>query len=600
MSHWRPPAELGASHRRNHATRRAGSVDATTVADPAGVAHRRNQSADDGTNVVDDGAHRRNHNQAKRTPRDRPPPRLPYSLPSDPADETPDGQETEAVEGGASGRGFGGTAPARLDTCRGTTPARTATVQGVRVAPSDPHGPPEGYCAGWGRRGRTFRRALLRRPGDALYGRRCFEDYSGRPTRCPYRRERRSRCRAPAPWRHAYGRPQLRSWRSYIRGTADVIAAYGYGHVARRLMLCGTQSDVYTCESCGDPYGSVAVRAGCDVRACPWCARRRAAQESARVGGAAERVGGYVALQAPAHLARFEGKRAELAAELVQLEGACAELEALPGASKKLQRKREVARGRVERVEGEASAVRRTLAMTRAAVRGKWSWKLITISPQYSVGDAASYSVGGLRARLEDVKERWRRLWESGLDAGGLAGAYLRVELSMKGHLHAHVLYYGPHVVKRWAADVVGCFVDVRAVGRDGSFKRGIREAVKYTLKAPSPLRAWWVAGARNRVPHTRLAGAWVVASRGRRLAEPYGMMRQALAAHDACEPSTNPQPGPRACASCGSEHLSAPRCEATALVARALLTRWRFHASKGGELSWGKVFPARITIERV
>lgn len=498
---------------------------------------------------------------------------LRYSLPTDPDDaSTADG--TVSVDSGARcSRGLGGGAPARLDTCIGTTPHGGEAGLPVGVSPEgDSHGSPGGWCTGWGRRGRTFGRAVLRRPGDALYGRRCAEAPVGRGvTRCPVRSSRR-RCRAPSPWRHAYGRMQRRSWRSYARGVADVVAELGYGSVARRLMVCGTTADVHTCEACCDPHACVIVRAGCDVRGCPWCARRRAAEESARVCGAAERVAGYVSARAPARLAQLATERAALEA---------------PG-----RRRTARAVARLAQVKRAAGSITR---------RAGWGWKLLTISPRWSPSSVWDYSVGGLRARLDDLRARWAALWGAGLDCGGLAGAYLRVELSAGGHIHAHVLYYGPYLQRRWASGVAGCFVDIKAINGD-ELRRGVRETVKYVLKSPSPLRAWWIAGARNRTPHVRLAGAWIVATRGRRLAEPYGVMRDALTAHDACGDgaSTSQKTAVRACASCGSESISDARREATAVVARALRHRWRFHPTRAGDLSAVRAFPARITVSRV
>jgi len=57
-----------------------------------------------------------------------------------------------------------------------------------------------------------------------------------------------------------------------------------------------------------------------------------------------------------------------------------------------------------------------------------------------------------------------------------------------------------------------------------------ITESVKYTIKAPSPLRCEWIAGANETVINPKLAARWEVATHRMQLRRHYGIMRRALA----------------------------------------------------------------------
>lgn len=376
-----------------------------------------------------------------------------------------------------------------------------------------------------------------------------------------------------ARWRHPHGRGASKSLRQYQRATADALAAKGYGTLARSLLQCGTLADVRSCRACGDAAASVEVNAGCGSRACPWCARREAHERSELVAAAAERVAGYAALDA-------RRRRPELAAELEALEA--------PGRRKTAKRDR------------RRASIRRALHALGGQGVERWGWKLVTIAPKWDPAAAWSYGVEGLRARLEDVQAKWRELWRAGLDVEGLAGAYARVENSITGHVHLHALYFGPWFSDRWAATVAGCFVDVRAV-KARELAAAVKEAVKYTLKSPSPLRGAWVAGAHYRTPHPELAASWVLATRHRRTVEAYGVFRRALSAELATQPDGSAMEKPRACSSCGSCELSDARKERVAELARVLGVKgWTFRGSARGAIHGNTALPARIAVVRV
>lgn len=230
-----------------------------------------------------------------------------------------------------------------------------------------------------------------------------------------------------------------------------------------------------------------------------------------------------------------------------------------------------------------------------------WTWKLITIAPRWDPSDARSYSVEGLRERLDDVRARWVRCWEGGLAAEGLAAAYWRAECSIGGHVHAHILYRGPWLSPGWLAELAGCYVDVRMVRakrRDGdmssAIKDAVREAVKYTLKSPSILHRAWVAGAEFRTPHPELAASWVLATRRRHIVDAYGVMIDAIRAEKACKPDAEGDPDLDACSSCGSIDLDEPETVRVADIARSV---WSF--TRCAKTPWGQALPARIRVVR-
>ena len=368
--------------------------------------------------------------------------------------------------------------------------------------------------------------------------------------------------------RAAEGRGAKRGWRDYTRAVAAELEALGWGAVGARLRACGTVAEVRSCGSCGDRAGSVAVVAGCDSRACVLCSRRKAAEDVRRVSGAVARLPRIVAAGTAA---------------------------ARHGASERLARW-DAQRAATDRRDREIRLAKRDLHGLRHP--DGWRWRMITISPPWNPRDPAEYSPAGLAARVSRVREAWRALWDAGLATGGLAAALWRVEVSARGHVHAHVLYLGPWASQRWLAATAGMIVDVReARGERG--RSAIVEAVKYALKGPAP-RGAWLAGEASHVPHPRLAAAWVVASRGKRLTEAWGTMREALREQDASGPAElDGEPRAPCCASCGSSNLGDPWQERTARLAAELGAAWTLRPKR--ELRGGVeiTLPPRVSFVR-
>lgn len=349
--------------------------------------------------------------------------------------------------------------------------------------------------------------------------------------------------------RHRFGRPVLRPWRAWVGDVATILRRYGRPEVASSLLHCGEMATVYECGDCGR-VGRVEVRASCHTRVCPWCSRIAAQKAVQNIHAAAKRVPGYVTQRA-------SRVRAEATLEEVRATTLRDRWEGYARAATERGDTR-LAHGHAARALG-AEERRRIAARTLHGIKtlGSWGWKLITVSPPRRPGDVRSYTPQGLRRAIEDVCERVSRLWDEGLAYGGLASAVVRVECSSKGHVHAHVLYFGPWIVNAWARSVAGCIVDVRAVSefQGQPDEDALREALKYALKAPSVMRSAWLGGDAWRVTHPELAAAWLVATRSVQLVRYRGLVRAALDAAEAAG-ETVPEEGP---AEAPAEAVEAP-----------------------------------------
>lgn len=347
---------------------------------------------------------------------------------------------------------------------------------------------------------------------------------------------------------HRLGRPVFRPYRPWVEAVCDRVREYGAWDVASALRHCGEFAYAHDCGACGR-VGRVEVRASCHSRVCPWCARIHAEKATKNIYAAAIRVPGFARerlADTAAKIAAEEAAAIESSARWSRLK-----MDALERAEGPLaQRHAGRARAAEERRAGAARA------RHGFGTFGSWSWKLITVSPQRNKGSAYSYTPKGLNERIEAVCARVERLWEEGLHYGGLAAMVVRIELSATGHVHAHCLYYGPWVVKKWAQRTAGCFVDIRALKEfqkaDHEYKPlegprvtaadraahaladGVREAVKYTMKSPSVTRGGWLSGDAFRVVHPELAAAWLVATRGVQLIRYRGLFHEALKAAEA------------------------------------------------------------------
>ena len=377
------------------------------------------------------------------------------------------------------------------------------------------------------------------------------------------------------PRRHELGRSVWRGWRSWVASVARELEALHAPDAASSLRACGSWVSVYRCAVHGDVTRE--VQASCGKRVCPWCSRVQAQRAGERVTSAAQRVSGYVAARAggvyrvEASFAADEADKAarhyargERAAQQGRHDVAARHRARGDAAAKRAARHR-LSAHQARRCAGIAlpskpsKRTRRERIGSRRVVGGAWSWKLVTIAPPWRPDLASEYSPEGLGMRVEDVFARVGRAWDDVLSVGGLASLTTRCELSDGGHVHAHALYFGPHISREAMARAMGCHVWVSRVelGADGrpDLEGAVREAVKYALKSPSPLRAQWIAGGDARVAHPRLAAAWVVGTRDVHLLRHRGVIRDALAADTKTREAraehkhqTDPATGERCC----------------------------------------------------
>lgn len=248
---------------------------------------------------------------------------------------------------------------------------------------------------------------------------------------------------------------------------------------------------------------------------------------------------------------------------------------------------------RAQRAEATRARLTRWRIEARRAHTDAWRWRLITVSPPWSPTDPREVDPAGLARRVADLRARCAALWDHALSIGGLAAVTMRVELSARGHVHMHMLYFGPWQHAMHLRRVAGCVVDVRLVRPDrdtrgvvldrGEVRAGgvdiegaVREVAKYALKSPGSCAQEWTAGASRRVAHPRLVAAWQTATRDAQLVTHRGTMRGALAAAD-LDPPQAPQLAPRQCPACRAPVSEVGTVWSVARLARTLTPHaWR------------------------
>lgn len=541
------------------------------------------------------------------------------------------------------GRGVGGGAPASLDTERSSdgrfcfrpppAPQGGPEAGGTSTPPSAAH---ELAGALRGRRG-----ARVERDDDPRTWPPSRVLAEGLPpgwVLSPKGRIRRAKAPAPRPerkrrtrhWkrhRARLARPQHKAWRAWVEAVAAELDRLGLVDVAQSLFHCGRLAWVQRCNACGEPAARVRIRAHCDARACPWCSRVRS-QEIVRELVAAAPIAAELVAPGPPLDARADELARGLAAELAQTER---QVNAWTDEAERLARRAEAcgaraveARGRFERAttravafaararaRGDELAARASAFLRHVRARPSWGWKLVTVSPPWNPSNPLESTPLGLAYRLEDLWQRWRACWASVASVEGLASAFAFVELSENGHLHLHAMFFGPWIAESYWRERAQCMVDVKALRAAPGTKPAhaiealAREAAKYVTKAPSPTRAQWIAGDGTRsVVHPELAAAWVLAARHRKLSQPYGMAREALAIVRAKE--TEPHAEPEVCGCCGSANLALAELVATERVARYLGGQWAgaFRARKATKHA--RIFreapetiPPRVAVDR-
>jgi hypothetical protein len=163
-----------------------------------------------------------------------------------------------------------------------------------------------------------------------------------------------------------------------------------------------------------------------------------------------------------------------------------------------------------------------------------YTWQLLTVNPQYDV-DRRSWdlSIEGLNARAQACADTMRDLWRDELNVPG--AALLRcIEISERGHVHVHAIYYGP-MVPKWSttkkvSKLLGrpCQMKVQRIkGGKNGVARAARYAAKSVKGSASAFNEDWLSGERSgRLLDPELAAKWELAVHNFRLSECYGALR--------------------------------------------------------------------------
>lgn len=217
-------------------------------------------------------------------------------------------------------------------------------------------------------------------------------------------------------------------------------------------------------------------------------------------------------------------------------------------------------------------------SITVAAERAPKDFGLrkITLTTHYNPSDPNEVTVEALRERALGLIAAVSHVWRCGLrdarfsarEAKGKrkkvrrgTGLHMSIEMGLRGNVHAHLIYFGPYINKKWLLKTAGEACDriggpgqskVNRIKRDG-LRDAVREAVKYVYKGVSPLCERWFSEARE-VTHPRLLARWEAAIEGVHMHSTFGSFRE-KAAPEVVESLKKEQEAskPEACPFCGS-----------------------------------------------
>lgn len=467
------------------------------------------------------------------------------------------GDRGQSPRGGrrASGRGSGGGAPPRVHTHRKRSP--TDPLRGVSEADSqrESAGTPD----------------LPSKPSGAPNG----GQFGGRQRERHYQR------------RDRLARPSRKAWVAWKADVAGAFRTERWPHAASAIEQCGRQCFVSACGACGEENASIRISLHCNLRACPDCSRRLAADRARTLTGAALRVADMVATEAPRVIAKLDAELAEARAAVsywTDLRDRA--LGRAEKARTSATRQRELVSAQAHQTRADAAEERRRRAQwdrSRAGEWRSWRWSLVTISPPWNPMDPNELTVEGLRRRVADVWERWDRVW-SRLSSGGLAAGTAHVEISDHAHVHVHALVFGPFVLNDTLREAAACIVDRPALKiNDETYAAAlgdlVREAAKYCVKSSSAMGHGWITGdgEHGNNTHPETAARWTIALHRAQTIRHYGTMRAAVSAETEAQPTSDEpvddladQRAPR-CPCCGADELLPVSIRLTVDVARKL-----------------------------
>jgi hypothetical protein len=200
--------------------------------------------------------------------------------------------------------------------------------------------------------------------------------------------------------------------------------------------------------------------------------------------------------------------------------------------------------------------------------------RLVTLTDVYDPSDEADLTVEALRRRVAGMREAWRVILAS--VRGSVArrvrkmiGSWSNVEMSGTGHVHLHILYFGPYVnLSEWVElgregyDRLGDIADVRLADINT-----VAQLAHYPIKTPGGAASRWLAGAeafdkdgRPALSHPRLVARWEIALFGVRTGDRYGSFRGVKAPENKIVSEKGARPV-EPCPCCGSTNWMRVQC---------------------------------------
>ncbi len=182
----------------------------------------------------------------------------------------------------------------------------------------------------------------------------------------------------------------------------------------------------------------------------------------------------------------------------------------------------------------------RFVTLTAGAEGSGGAWGYDCSNNQHMTSEAMRARVDGLRRSLNNILANERARAER----PDLIGAVACPELAGVGHVHMHVVYFGPFVeVDRWRAWGRADYKDSKGRIRPGWGDLGdqlkpklvrdlgaVREVVKYPIKSPGsgPRAAQWLGDREARsCVHPTLVARWEIATFGARMVVTWGSFRK-------------------------------------------------------------------------
>lgn len=355
---------------------------------------------------------------------------------------------------------------------------------------------------------------------------------------CNYGKKSKSR---PEHWRAYHPVSQSPDqWRQHYADRLALLKA-PRAFVAR-VRTCAVNCWVANCGACGEQNAAVVVAPSCKARGCPYCSRWHSQQQQRDLVHRAIEVETETVFKALQKTAQIELELENISKKLETQESL---LEESRGKNHKnaCEYHELIMHNYLCRMR-ELQKTMKNITVNK--VSNEWKWREWTIGTKWDPAKRSEYSVDVMRERVQVVKDVFKTLWRQ-LSFGGVASAILSIEISMSGHIHGHVLFYGPYVPWKWlseesqkvhhrAGKVTVALVSDRSKKRWDPEKQdyipvlnsAIREAVKYAMKQPSVTHAEWIAGKKHmKMMHPEVAANWTVATRSTRLKERFGLITE-------------------------------------------------------------------------